>query len=180
MKNPGKVFEEDFKNSVPSYCMVHRLKDSAESYNKSSGTKFTWNNPCDFFVFNSYSHILYAIECKSTKYKTFSFEREKDEKNKKMVKYHQIKSLTDLSKYDGILSGFIFNFRDEENDSQRTYFQRIDDFNEMCDEIQKNSFNEMDLLLNNAIKIDGRKKRVRYSWEIDRFLRDSEDKFYGE
>ena len=34
-KNSGKVFEDDFRKSVPDYCFLHRLKDTAQSYNKS-------------------------------------------------------------------------------------------------------------------------------------------------
>lgn len=170
LKNVGKIFEEDFKKSIPSYCMVHRLKDTAQSYNRNVNTRFTWNNPCDFFIFSSQSHNLYAIECKSTKYKSMAFQTEKDD-TEKMIKYHQIQSLSDLSKYDGIVAGFLFNFRDEDNDSQRTYFQNINDFNRMCDEIQKKSFNEMDLILNGAVKINGNKKRTHYMWNIEELFR---------
>ncbi len=50
-KNPGKRFEQDFYNSIDrGRCFIHRLKDTAQSYNNSGGTKFTWNNPCDFFL----------------------------------------------------------------------------------------------------------------------------------
>lgn len=170
MKNMGKVFEEDFKKSVPDYCMVHRLKDTAQSYNNSKKTKFTWENPCDFFVFSTKTHTLFAIECKSTKYKSIAYQVNKDD-GTKMIKYHQIKSLNELSDYDGIISGFIFNFRDEEKNLQRTYFQNIIDFNKMCKDIAKKSFNEMDLLLNNGIKINGEKKRTRYIWNIDGLFR---------
>lgn len=180
MKNFGKQFESDFSSSVPSYCFVHRLKDSAQSYNNSEKTRFTWNNPCDFFVFDGNLHLFYAIECKSTKYKSISVQIDEDDKlSKKMVKYHQIESLTDMSKYDGLIAGFLFNFRDEKNDCQRTYFQNINDFNRMMKEINKVSFNEMDLILYNAVNINGKKKRINYCWEIDDFFKNMNEKFRG-
>lgn len=169
-KNSGKIFETDFSKSVPDYCFIHRLKDSAQSYNNSKVTSFTWNNECDFFIYDSKSHLLYALELKSTKYKSINFEIDENDKSSKMIKLHQIKSLTDMSKYDGIVAGFIFNFRDEEHNMERTYFQNIIDFNNMCKKINKQSCNEIDLLLNGAIKIDGTKKRVHYTWDLDKFL----------
>ena len=168
-KNSGKVFEDDFRKSVPDYCFLHRLKDTAQSYNKSKKTRFTWDNPCDFFVYNSNTHILYALELKSTKYKSMSIQTDEDSSSK-MIKLHQIESLTNMSKYDGIVAGFIFNFRDEKNNMERTYFQNIIDFNNMHEKINKQSLNEMDLLLNGAIKINGAKKRVHYTWDLNEIL----------
>lgn len=168
--NVGKKFEENFKKSIPSYCMLHRLKDSAMAYNNSKGTKFTWDNPCDFFCFDSKSHFLFAFELKSTKSKSISFERKQHEKSSKMVKYHQISALKQMSIYDGLIAGFIFNFRDEKNNAERTYFQNIIHFDKMSKGIDKTSFNEMDLILNNAVKIKGVRKRINYIWNIDEFL----------
>lgn len=170
-KNVGKQFEKDFFSSVPSYCLLHRLKDSAQSYNNSANTRFTWDNPCDFFLYDSISHLFYPIECKSTKYKSISFQIDQNDKSSKMIKFHQIESLTDMSKYNGVIAGLILNFRDEKNNTERTYFQSIIDFNRMKKEINKTSFNELDLILYNAIKINGEKKRVHYKWDIDEFLK---------
>lgn len=168
-KNSGKIFEDDFRKSVPDYCFLHRLKDAAQSYNKSENTKFAWENPCDFFIFDSNTHILYALELKSTKYKSMTIQADKTDKSK-MIKLHQIESLTNMSKYDGVMAGFVFNFRDEKNNMERTYFQNIIDFNNMYEKINKQSLNEMDLLLNGAVKINGTKKRVHYTWDLNEFL----------
>lgn len=172
MKNVGKRFEEDFKNSIPSYCFVHRLKDSAQSYNNSASTAFAWDNECDFFVLDTKTHFLYAIECKTTKYKSMSVQLNKDD-NPGMVKYHQIDSLTKMSEYDRLLPGFFFNFRHFEgkkNAFESLYWQNIDDFNLMMNKNGKKSFNELDLLMNNAVKISGDKKRSRYRWDIKEFF----------
>lgn len=168
--NSGKLFENQFRKSIPDYCFIYRLKDSAQSFTNNSNTSFAWNNPCDFFIFDSNKHLFYAIECKSTKFKSMSVQMNKDEKSSKMIKYHQIKSLTEMAEYSGLIAGLILNFRDEINDNERTYFIGINNFNRMMKEINKGSFNEMDIILYNAIKIEGVKKRVYYQWNIDKFL----------
>lgn len=172
MKNKGKQFELDFATSIPSYCFIHRLRDSAQSYNNSKKTKYSWNNECDFLIFDSNTHWLYAIECKSTKYKSMSVELEEEEKSSKMVRYHQIESLTKISEYDGVISGFCLNFRDEKNQTERTYFLNIIDFNRMMKETGKSSFNEMDVILYNGVKISGEKKRIHWRWDINKLLND--------
>lgn len=170
-KNAGKQFEDDFSSSIPSYCYVHRLKDSAQSYNNSKNTRFAWDNECDFFIWDSDKRIFYAIECKSTKYKSMSVQLNKEDNSNKMVKYHQIESLTKISKFNGAIAGLFLNFRDEENGTERTYFINITDFNKMMKSINKASFNEMDIILNNCIKISGEKKRVHFRWYLDDFFK---------
>ena len=171
MKNVGKQFEKDLSSSIPDYCYVHRLRDSAQSYNNSKQTSFSWDNECDFFIWDSQKHIFYAVECKSTKYKAMSVQLDKNDKSNKMIKYHQIESLTKISEYGGAIAGFFLNFRDEKNNTERMYFLDIVDFNKMMESIDKKSFNEMDIILNNGIKINGIKKRVHFRWDIDEFLK---------
>lgn len=168
--NSGKQFEKDFASSIPSYCYIHRLRDSAQSYSNNKDTRFTWDNECDFFIWDSKHHLFYAIECKSTKYKSMSVQTDKEDKSNKMIKLHQIKSLAKISDYDGAIAGFFLNFRDEENDMERLYFISADDFNKSMRDTGKSSINEIDIILHNGVKILGTKKRVHYRWDIDEFL----------
>lgn len=171
MQNSGKLFEQQFRKSIPEYALLIRLNDTAQSFKKSGYARFTPQNPCDFILFNSNKHQLICLECKSTKYRSMSFEDvNSDKEQNKMIHKHQIIHLTKFSEYDGVIGCFLFNFRDEENNMERTYFQNIKDFNKMCDSIHKASFNEMDLVLNGAIKINGVKKRLHYIWDIDELL----------
>ena len=169
--NVGKQFEKDFSSSIPSYCYVHRLRDTAQSYNNSRNTKFTWDNECDYFIWDSNKQIFYAIECKTTKYKSMSVQLNEEDKSKKMIKHHQIESLTKISEFDGAKAGLFLNFRDDKNETERTYFMNIIDFNKMMKKINKVSLNEMDILLNNGIKISGKKKRVHFKWNLDEFFK---------
>ena len=161
-KNVGKIFEEDFSNSVESDWFCYRLKDAAQSYNNSENTKFSWDNPFDYILFNG--STLYCLELKSTCQKYMGFQISKDDKSSKMIKWHQIESLTKASEHKNVISGFLLNFRLDSNE-QITYFFNIKDFNRMMKNINKKSFNIMDAVLNGAIKVQGVKKRTRYNWD---------------
>ncbi len=171
MQNVGKKFEFQFKKSVPEYCYLHRLKDSSQSFINSGLSDFSWENPCDFFLFDTQRFIFWGLELKSTKGRSISFHIDKYDKKNKMLKWHQIQGLTEISKFNGTVAGILSNFRDEINQMERTYFQRIEDFHTMKKQINKTSYNEMDLILNNAIKVKGAKLRVNYVWDIDSLLK---------
>lgn len=175
MKNSGKVFEEDFKNSVSPRCLYHRLKDPPQSFNQGNNLRFSWKNPCDAMIFDTNNRIFYTLELKSTKSKSMSFEdiNIKEKQPNKMIHKHQIESLLEFSKLNNVRSGFIFNFRDEDNNTQTTYYQEINDFIRMTDEIDKKSFNEKDLINYSPILIYGEKKRSHYKWDLDKCLFDN-------
>lgn len=176
--NSGKRFEDNFKKSVPDYCYCHRLKDSSQSFVDSGLSDFSWQNPCDFYLYDTKNRIFYASELKSSKQKYITFENIDEEKpKKKMIHKNQILSLIDIGKYDNTIAGFFFNFRDEEHNMERTYFQNIDMFMKMYRNIGKWSFNEIDLLLYGGIKINGEKLKVNYRWNLDEFL-ESQSKNY--
>lgn len=170
-QNPGKIFEQDLISSIDKEMFfVHRLKDSAQSFNRSA--TFAWNNPCDFFIYSSFNNILFPIEAKSTKSKSFTYDNPYGtEKESKMVKRHQILSLKDFAKYNGVFPMFLFNFRElGESKEQYTYAQHIDDFMRMIEGIDKKSFNMMDVVLYGGKRISGEKKRTRYKWQLEEFL----------
>jgi penicillin-binding protein-related factor A (putative recombinase) len=172
--NVGKKFEQNFKASVPDDIFYHRLIDPPQSFNKGdSSLRFSWKNPCDLFLFNGQTRTFYTLELKTTGTKSFSFEKEKGTNKTANIHYHQIKALTEFGEYDGIVSGFIFNFRVESNGNEITYFQEIHDFNRMINELNKKSFNAIDLLKYNPIKIEQTKKKVNYTYNVKKLLEDT-------
>lgn len=174
-KNVGKVFEDDFASSIDQdTILLHRLKDTAQSYNQSEDTSYTWQNPCDYFLFNG--EMLFCFELKSTKAKSISYQQNENDKSQRMIKWHQIKKLTEFANYKNVLAGFILNYRDEKNDVQRTYFLSIKDFNKIRLSANKHSINEIDILLHNAVKISGYIKRTHWHWDIDEFLESQSNK----
>ena len=91
-------------------------------------------------------------------------------KSNRMIKYHQIQSLTNFSKFKNIVSGLFLNFRDDDKNFQRTYFLNIKDYNLMVQTLGKKSIDEIDILRHNAVKINGVLKRTRYAWDLNEFL----------
>ena len=170
MKNAGKIFESDIKNSIPDYVLLIRLNDSPQAFEQNSMTRFTPKNPFDYVCFDTNSKTLFCLELKSTSNKYMSFEDIKsNEKQNKMIHKHQIEGLLKCSSYQGVVSGFLFNFRLQENEI--TYFMEINKFQKMCDSIDKKSFNIIDVVMYGATKINGQKKRTRWRWDLDGFFK---------
>lgn len=165
--NAGKRFEENWKKSVPEYVYYHRLNDNASIFTNSNA-KYSVHNPFDCMLFSD--GALFCFELKSTGMGYFTFERSKEDEGKKMIHLWQIQGLDKASKYNGIYSGFLFNFRNDEIKTEATFYQSIDDFNRMINELNKNSFKVVDLLKYNPIKISSEKIRVNYRYDIEDLL----------
>lgn len=167
--NVGKRFESNFKISADNAnVFYYRLKDSAQSFGGTNNLRFSLKNPCDCFIYNH--PTLYTLELKSVGTSSISFERTKEDKG--VIHLHQIEGLTEFSKYQGVVSGFVLNFRHSDG-NEICYFQEICDFNSMIEELNKKSFNENDLRNNNAIIIEGQKKKVNYKYNIEKFLKET-------
>ncbi|MBC5688219.1 hypothetical protein H8S37_04655 [Mediterraneibacter sp. NSJ-55] len=169
-KNEGKLFEDDFKKSIPDYCWFKRLNDNAASFSGGTNTRFASDNECDFLLFDTARQKLLPIELKSTQ-SSFSFWREDFENNSKkhtfQIKKNQIVGLQKWSKYSNVICGFILNFRNKNN---ATYFVNIKDFLQYTSTLLKKSINYNDVLQMNPVNIENDKKRTRYRYNIDNFL----------
>ena len=141
--NEGKAFELDVKQSCINDGLFYlRLNDTSIPF-QNGGARFAAENPCDCLVFDKPN--LFAIECKSTKYKSISFDREEGDKN--MIKLHQINSLIKFSETEGIFAGFLLNFRNEEIRSEgMTYWMDIRDFSNFYTSTDKSSINRLDVV----------------------------------
>lgn len=166
MPNIGKIFEEQMQRSTPDYALMYRLRDSAQSFGRSNKLRFSSKNPFDYILWDSKRHILYALELKTVKDKSISFERQKEDEGN--IHFHQIKGLNEWDKYDGITCGLIVEFRELET----TCFIAINNFNRLMSEIPKKSFNLDDLLEYQIphIIIPQKKARARYTYDLDFFL----------
>lgn len=166
-QNIGKKFENNFRASVPDDVFYYRLRDAAQSFQKSDNLRFGCKNPCDAFLYKY--PVLIAVELKNVASSSISFERDKTEKG--VIHFHQIEALRKFALHDGIVSGFILNFRHKDG-TENCYFLHIKDFNEIIRTTDKKSFNEKDLLKNNHIVIENKKKRINYTYNISKFLED--------
>lgn len=178
-QNEGKKFESILKISFPHYFKIIRIPDPPQSFTQRDDTKFSKKNPYDFEAFDSIHRISYSLELKSTSQKYLTYHIcEKEEKDGKsaMIQWHQIEGLTKASEYDNCVAGFMFNFR-LDNGEQLLYFMDIKDFNKFRNSSNKHSLNIMDVSLNGGIKINGKKLKVNYRWDLDEFL-ESQSKDY--
>lgn len=176
--NSGKKFENAIKSAVPDYVLYHRLNDSTGTFSGGNNLRFSVKQPCDAFLFDGRRKVLYCLELKTSKSGSFTYESiECNEKQpSKMIHKHQILSLKELGKYENVISGFVFNFRLENETIEHTYFQNINDFMRMYNALNKKSFNENDLMKYNPIKIEGKKKIKNWSWDIEKFLNNYKNK----
>lgn len=166
--NIGKLFEQQLKTSAPSYSLLYRIPDAAQSFGDSNNLRFSRKNPFDFLLWDSKGHILYAIEAKTVAQKSISFERTKEDKG--VIHLHQIKGLNEWAEYSGIICGFIIEFRE----SEQTIFLEISEFNRLINSVSKKSFTISDLENNNIayFTIKQEKARTRYKYDLDAFLAD--------
>lgn len=158
MKNPGKIFEEDFKNSCPDNIWIEREKDNIGNFEKDNkNIRFTMSSDYDFRIFNG--NKLYLIELKSTKGKSLPYSR-----FKKTYKYDQLKKLHSFVCYDNILAGVVINFRDIE----KTYYIDINKLI-MCKESGMRESLSIDEAEHHGVLIKQELKRVRYKYDFSFF-----------
>lgn len=163
-KNIGKIFEQNFKKSCPDDVLVYRPPDAAQSFDMSNKLRFSQHSPCDFMIFSGKRNTFWTLELKSFE-GSCSFERSKEDKG--IIHYYQVESLKNFSTYENVCSGFILDFRKTDN----TYFLMIDEWDQLIGSITKKSFNEDDLLkFCNPIKINKKKLKVHYRYDIEDFL----------
>lgn len=105
MSKEGKIFESSVEISAAEQSIFYfRVRDVNPMAIK---PKFKLpQNKYDCLLY--YKDHLFPIEMKSTKSKSISF-------SESIIKQHQIDNLLEASKYDGVISGFLFNFREPDN-----------------------------------------------------------------
>lgn len=168
-KNKGKVFEKAFQNSCKKqeiFCT--RIKDNQVSYNNKygGGVDSTSKNPYDFEVY--YYPNMLCCELKATHLPSISFERDKDEPNPKMLKYHQILGLYKASQYRGVYAGIIADFQT----SGQTYYLSIDKFMSFFNSTEKKSISEKDIISLSPIVVDKKLLRTNYEYNIQKLFKD--------
>lgn len=165
-KNVGKIFETQWKNSAPTYALIYRLPDAATSFGSNTNIRFSRKNPFDYLMFDSRNRLLYALELKSVSGKSISFERSKEDHG--VIHYWQIEGLAEWNQFDGVIGGFVIEFRDVE----QTIFIDIESFKELTQIIPKKSFtlHDLDTYGITFYPIIQTKRRTRFSYDIDLFL----------
>ena len=151
---------------VPDYVGVIRIPDPAQSFSHASNLRFTRKNPYDFILWNPRTYTFYALELKTVKEKSISFERSKEESGD--IHFYQIEGLKKTSDVGNCVCGFIIEFRE----ISKTIFLQIDNFLKLQDTIDKKSFTIADLESNNIpyIVIDQHLMITNSKYEVGDFL----------
>ncbi|MGM7720704.1 Holliday junction resolvase RecU [Metabacillus sp. Hm71] len=176
--NPGKIFEQDIETSCSEQnIFYYRIKDTFIPMELRKRVKVT-KNDYDSFVYK-YPN-LFPIEFKSTQNKSFSFDE-------KIIKKHQIEALEKAATYDGLIAGFIFNFREYDN---KTLFVHIEDFIKykkcaeegICEmeyvKVNKSSI-PLEVCEQIGEPIHNVKKKIRYRYYINKLISSLIDKYSG-
>jgi len=128
--------------------------------------RFSQKSPCDYMMFYGEAGLFFTLELK-TFLDSCSFERMETDNG--IIHSYQIESLKKFHTYPNVISGFILDFRK----SDTTYFLSIVDFCNMIKGITKKSFTEKDMLnYCKPIKIEKKKLRVNYRYNIEKFLQE--------
>ncbi|MCP1184900.1 Holliday junction resolvase RecU [Paenibacillus sp. 1781tsa1] len=173
--NLGKVFEEDFQKSAAQSVekiFFVRLKDTHIPVDLRSRVRVTKNDyDCMVFAKNH----LFTLELKSTKDKSISFQES-------VIKQHQIDKLSEANTYEGVISGFIMNFREPEN---KAYFIHIEEFlkyqniaqNQIKEHTYRSKVNKSSISLaiceEIGIEIRGFKPRTRWHYHLKDFIKEA-------
>lgn len=165
--NVGKVFEGEFKASIPKHFYYLRINDPAVGFS-GGNSQFAPKNPYDFILFDV---KLYCLELKSTATSlTFWQERFEEPGKRKTfeIRKHQIIGLTDAAKHENVFAGFLFNFRKKNT----TVYVPIHKFNEFAATTTKKSINCDDALAY-GFPVDSWQLKVHYRYDIEKMCKEA-------
>lgn len=158
----GKAFESAFKNSCKKqgiFCT--RLRDNQITYTTEQNT---YQQPYDYEIYDF--PYLVCCELKATHLSSISFERDKNEPNQKMLKYHQIQGLEKASQHKGVFGVLIFDFQT----SGVTYALKIEKFLKFFNSTEKKSISEKDIIALFPIIIDKKLLKKNYEYDIKEMI----------
>lgn len=174
--NAGKDFEKQWQDSCKKFKSYFlRLVDS-NKFGFGEQTRFTPENKCDAIQYAT--PFMMMLELKSTKGSGISFNPkrpwEKIKGKTPSIKPNQVSSLAEASCYNGIIAGFIFNFRERSTKTKEfdnvVFFVEINDFLEFVENSDKSSISREDCQ-EIGIQIAQTKKISKYTYHIDLFER---------
>lgn len=155
MNNNGKIFEEEIKKSIPSYCFYYRFKDGTGNFTglKNENVRFQAKNICDCMVMGR--EFLYLLELKNTEVPSLPFAN---------IRGNQLDGLTNINHFR-IKCYFVVCFRKKE----RCFFAAADKVKEFIENTDRKSI-PLAWFEENAIEVEMTKVRVKYKYNLDKVL----------
>lgn len=117
------------------------------------------SNPCDYILFRS--PYLFLVELKTHKGKSLPIAK---------IRPNQIQGMEKATHYEGVYGGFLINFRELEE----TYYITVQDVIQFTQTEERKSI-PVEWCRDHGVKIEQKKKRVRYSYDLESWLR----RYYG-
>lgn len=162
MRNLGKIFEDNFRKSVPEDVFFYRFRDSGSSfYGGNNGLRFTPSNIADNMLF--FDGCLLLNELKSHKGKSIPISCIDGNK----TKHRQIIDMLEANRHHNVFSNLIVFFSDVE----RCFVINIEEFDNFvrCD--QRKSI-PLSFFEENGIEIEVTKKRTNYTFNLNKWLKE--------
>jgi penicillin-binding protein-related factor A (putative recombinase) len=155
--NPGKLFEQDFQNSVPPDAYVYRLKDCPGwvrscTCPSGAGPRFVPSNDYDFMLY--YKGVFWALELKSTKGVSFRYD---------CLRPNQRKGLSQANHI--VEAGLLLNFRTE----GETWYISIGMWERLERDSTKKSINIKEVR-KYGYRLHGKLKVSRWVWDVQSWM----------
>ena len=161
--NSGKIFEKNFKASIPQDVFYYRLRDSTASFyggGDGSNIRFQAQNMCDCVLFGN--RTLFLCELKSHNGKSIPFS---------CVRENQIEQLTKAAKFPFIIPALVIFFPDVE----KCWAVHINDWNNLVDASKKKSANIAEIA-QAGFEVGVTKLKVNFKYDVQTMMKDlSED-----
>ena len=157
MRDRGKIFEDNFKKSVPNEILYERFKDGTSNWSRSDDkVRFQAKNVCDCFLFDSY--VLLYLELKSHKGKSLPLN---------CIRENQQKELPKRQMHENVLSGLLVEF----SDLERVFYLNIDDFIKFKETSDRKSI-PLEYFIDYGIEVSARKLRTSCRYDITKMYDD--------
>lgn len=161
MKNLGKIFEQNFRKSIPETndIFYYRLKDSASSYyGGNEKLRFSQDNIADAFMFytNDYVNLLLILEFKHHKGKSLPLS---------CIRKNQLVEMTNASKKSQVLPMIVVFFSDVE----KCYSLDIELVNKFIEESNRKSI-PIEFFEQYGIPINVEKLKTNYRYDVEKWL----------
>lgn len=158
MKNRGKIFEENFKKSVPKEVLYERFKDGTANFrgNGNENVRFQAKNVCDCFLFDG--SVLLYLELKSHKGKSLPFS---------CIRQNQVEQLIERQSHKNTISGLLIEF----SDLERVFYLNIADFMHFTTDMSRKSI-PFEFCRDKGIEVEVQKLRTNYRYNVEKLYED--------
>lgn len=161
MKNLGKIFEDNWRKSVPKDVFYYRFRDSGSSYyGGNKNLRFTPSNIADCLLYDSLTG-LHLIELKNHKGKSIPLSCIMGNKTKEK----QMKDLQNANNFPGVYSSIIVFFCDV----GECFELPINEFFNFINSEDRKSI-PIDYFEKYGSKIECEKLRTNYKYNIEKWL----------